>query len=207
MSVKTLLVDVGGVLLNENPDFWDLLRREFHAPVNVEALFFGPGSPWPECRTGALDYSEYMRRVAEQLGMDPGLLAELADRHEWMLNQPMAEWTRGVRRRGLEVILVSNADLTLEARLRSFGLDDVFDAVVNSARVGAAKPDPDIYRRALELTASSPSECLFVDDREKNCAAARELGMEALVFVDTEQFVQEVRRRHAGEVWVGPGAR
>lgn len=204
MSVKTLLVDVGGVLLSERPEFWKMLQRDFHAPVDVESLFYGPGSPWPECRTGALDHIEYTRRVAEQLGMDPARLAELRERHEWVLNQPMAAWVRDIHRRGLEVILVSNADLTLEERLRAFGLDDVFDAVVNSARVGSAKPDAVIYRRALELTESAPSECLFVDDREKNCAVARELGLQTLVFCDMAQFLQELQRRHAGEAWLVP---
>ncbi len=204
MSVRTLLVDVGGVLLRERPEFWDLLQREFHAPVDVESLFYGPGSPWAECRTGALDYMEYTRRVAEQLGMDSAILADLRERHEWVLNQPMAAWVRDTHRRGLEVILVSNADLTLEERLRAFGLNDVFDAVVNSARVGSAKPDPGIYRHAMKLTESAPSECLFVDDREKNCRVAHELGLQTLVFCDIDQFCREVQQRYAAEAWLIP---
>lgn len=201
MRVKTLLVDVGGVLLSSNPAFWEMLQRDWGAPAHVEDLFYGPESPWPACRTGAIDYAEYMRRVADQLGMDSAVLTELRDRHEWVVNERMAQWVRDVHRGGLEVILVSNADTTLEERLQKFALDDAFDAVVNSARVGAAKPDPAIYRRALELTESAPPQCLFVDDRESNLIVARDLGLHAVLFGDLEQFLRDLRRLAPGEPW------
>ena len=204
MSVTALLVDVGGVLLSENPLFWEVLRRDFHAPVDVEGLFYGPDSPWPACRTGALDYREYTRRVADELGMSPTVLVELRERHEWVLNQRMATWVRRAHQRGAKVILVSNADLTLEDRIRAFGLDDVKDAVVNSARVGSAKPDPEIYRHALALAESPPHECLFVDDREKNCAVASALGLQTLLYCDSDQFFRELQQRYTGEAWLVP---
>ena len=54
-------------------------------------------------------------------------------------------------------------------------IDEIFEVVVDSAFVGMRKPDPEIYEldaaRSLELP---PAEaCLFVDDLERNCDAAR----------------------------------
>ncbi|MER8009373.1 HAD-IA family hydrolase [Streptomyces sp. NPDC094149] len=82
------------------------------------------------------------------------------------------------------VVLVSNAALELEADLDSLGLGDLADHVVNSARVGLAKPDPRIYRLAADLAGVHPERCLFVDDSEENVGAAAALGMNAVHYRD-----------------------
>lgn len=46
------------------------------------------------------------------------------------------------------------------------------------------KPDPAAYQHACHALGVEPSACLFVDDRESNCAAAREQGMDAVRFTD-----------------------
>ena len=80
------------------------------------------------------------------------------------------------------LVLVSNAALELESDLHSMGLSDLADHVVNSARVGLAKPDPRIFRLAAELAGTAPERCLFVDDSEENVAAAAALGMRCVHF-------------------------
>ena len=55
------------------------------------------------------------------------------------------------------------------------------------------KPDPKIYELTLERLGGIPAEeCVFVDDIDLNCAAARELGMTAVLFETTEQARAEV---------------
>ena len=73
-------------------------------------------------------------------------------------------------------------------------VDEIFETVVDSAFVGLRKPDPAIYELTLErLDGIAAAECLFIDDTEVNCVAARELGMSAIHFRDTEQAIAEVR--------------
>lgn len=78
------------------------------------------------------------------------------------------------------VALVSNATTRLELDLDRQGLSGVADAVVNTARIGVAKPDPRVYRIAAERVGTVAGRCLFVDDTEANVAAARREGMAAL---------------------------
>ena len=54
------------------------------------------------------------------------------------------------------------------------------------------KPDPRIYRLAVDLTQRDPRECLFVDDRPLNVAAARRVGMPAIRFESAAQLRQEL---------------
>ena len=66
--------------------------------------------------------------------------------------------------------------------------------MVDSAFVGLRKPEPEIYELTLERLGGGlrAEECLFVDDFEINCAAARELGMTAVCFETAEQAIPEL---------------
>lgn len=64
-------------------------------------------------------------------------------------------------------------------------VDELFQAVVDSSAVGLRKPDPRIYRLALEtLDVSRPEDTAFLDDFEPNVVAARALGMHGVLVGD-----------------------
>lgn len=60
----------------------------------------------------------------------------------------------------------------------------LFDNLVLSFREGCAKPEPEIYRRALAKMSVKPAEAFFVDDRPENVAGALAVGMDAVPFTD-----------------------
>lgn len=65
-------------------------------------------------------------------------------------------------------------------RIRKFGLRRIFRLFVSSCFVGFRKPEPDIYRLALELTQIPAEECCFIDDRALNLEVAAKLGMHTI---------------------------
>jgi putative hydrolase of the HAD superfamily len=87
--------------------------------------------------------------------------------------------TRGA---GMRVIVVSNWDISLAGVLERVGLAPLIDGVVTSAAVGARKPDPAIFMRALALAGARPAECVHVGDSlAEDVAGARAAGIEALL--------------------------
>ena len=56
----------------------------------------------------------------------------------------------------------------------------LFDAVIESSKVGVRKPDPRIYRMMCELLAVKPEACVYLDDLGINCKPAAQLGMVAI---------------------------
>jgi putative hydrolase of the HAD superfamily len=80
-----------------------------------------------------------------------------------------------LRRRGLALAVVSNWDFELPDRLCGLGLDDL--VVVTSAQAGSPKPDPAVFRRALELLQVHPERALHVGDSDADEAGARAAGM------------------------------
>jgi putative hydrolase of the HAD superfamily len=78
--------------------------------------------------------------------------------------------------------VVSNWDCSLPEVLAGVGLGGAVDAIVTSAEVGAAKPEPGIFEAALERIGSRPDRALFVGDSpETDVLGAREAGIAAVL--------------------------
>jgi len=78
--------------------------------------------------------------------------------------------------------ILSNADSSLRERLKTDGIHDLFDDIVCSAEVGMAKPEAAIFALSAERLGLEPGECVFVDDLDANVEAARQVGMQGLLF-------------------------
>lgn len=63
-----------------------------------------------------------------------------------------------------------------------------FDAIVESGSLGFAKPDAEIYEYTADQLGVRFDECVFTDDREEYCQAARAVGMQAIHYQSFTQF-------------------
>ena len=92
------------------------------------------------------------------------------------------EGLAGLRSRGHRLVVVSNWDCSLPDWLGSTGLLELVDGVVTSAEVGAAKPDPEVFRRALALAGVDGGGAVHVGDSiENDVAGARAAGIRAIL--------------------------
>jgi HAD superfamily hydrolase (TIGR01509 family) len=83
---------------------------------------------------------------------------------------------RSLRRRGLALAVVGNWDMALPEHLSALGLGDL--PVFSSAAVGAAKPDPAPFLRALEALGVRPDRALHIGDDEVDRLGAEAAGMQ-----------------------------
>ncbi len=70
-----------------------------------------------------------------------------------------------------------------------------FHGLILSYEVGAAKPDTAIFKLALKKAGVRPDEAVFVDDQKVNVEAARDIGIDAIQFVNSAQLLEEFRER------------
>ena len=81
------------------------------------------------------------------------------------------------------IALLSNDILEWSIFLRRFhGIEPIVDAAFISSDLGYRKPDPEIYRIALDKLDAKPSECIFIDDYPGRVEVARELGIVSILF-------------------------
>jgi putative hydrolase of the HAD superfamily len=90
-----------------------------------------------------------------------------------------------LRRAGARLVVVSNWDVSLHEVLARTGLAALVDGAITSAELGAAKPAPAIFARALELAGGvAPDRALHAGDSvEADVAGARAAGIEAVLVV------------------------
>jgi epoxide hydrolase-like predicted phosphatase len=111
-------------------------------------------------------------------------------------NRPMIDLVRELRGGGIRAALLTNNVREWEPlwRAKLPEVDELFELVVDSAFVGLRKPDPAIYSLTLErLGGVAADRCVFVDDLEVNCDAARELGMTAVRYENPGQAIPAIR--------------
>jgi putative hydrolase of the HAD superfamily len=87
-----------------------------------------------------------------------------------------------LRAAGVRLVAASNWDVSLHEQLDRTGLTPLLDGAVSSAEVGAPKPDPEIFVRALALAGAGPEEALHVgDDVEADVGGALAAGLEPVL--------------------------
>jgi putative hydrolase of the HAD superfamily len=87
-----------------------------------------------------------------------------------------------LRAKGLTIGVVSNWDTRLKIICDGLGLTRLVDFIVISAEVGVRKPDPGIFRMALEKAGVRPSDAIHIGDLpEEDCEGARRAGITPLL--------------------------
>ena len=120
------------------------------------------------------------RHAREAFDLEGALMASLRFRPY----PEVAEVLRALRVRGTQLVVVSNWDVSLHDALAQTGLGALVHGVVTSAEVGATKPDPYIFRRALVLAGVRPEDALHVGDSvEHDVEGARAAGVEPVLVV------------------------
>jgi putative hydrolase of the HAD superfamily len=192
-GIRGVIFDFGGVI-SENFDPVTARAHEQELgiePNTLEAALFDC-EPWLEVSQGRISEELYRARFGAGLPrpVSPERLAAL-----WKfvfeltgIRPGVPELIAETRARGLRVALLSNERLSLRTTLERWHLAPLFDCIVISAEVGMRKPDPAIYRHAAEGLALPAGTCVFIDDREGNVLAAREVGMHALRFESLDQL-------------------
>ncbi len=181
-----MLFDVGGVLLTNG---WDhsqraLVLQRFHLDsAEFEARHARVGTAWQQGEISVADYlsetvfhaprsffpDEFFAAICAQSKPQSngalGILAELAATNQCLLGA-----------------LNTEARETNEYRFDCFELRKYFQVALSSCYLGLCKPEPEIYRRALDILGRPAERILFIDDRPENVAGAEAAGMKAVRF-------------------------
>ena len=82
---------------------------------------------------------------------------------------------------GTRIVAVSNEGRELaEHRIDKFELPNLMDSFIVSSFVGYRKPDPNIFKMALDIAQVKPSEIIYIDDRQMLSEAAAKMGLKCL---------------------------
>jgi putative hydrolase of the HAD superfamily len=149
---------------------------------------------FPEDENGF--WTHYAYRMLLHLGCEDAFAVELAPvMHQKMSTEhnpvnwipdEVPETLSALRQAGLRLGLLTNRDKPVNEELAQWGLSDYFDMALTAGEVSAWKPDPLIFRHALERMAADPAASLYVGDNYyADIVGAQRAGMRA-VLLDPE---------------------
>lgn len=197
MKIKTLLVDVGGVLVRtmdtSKRGVWE--KKLGMQPGQLTELVFQiePAEP---ATIGKATENEIWKDVAHRYSLrhaDLNLL--IKDFYAGnKLNREFYDYINKIRT-DFKTVLFTNAwDNARKIYTERYGLNKISDEMIVSAEVGLRKPDKRFYKYALSHLNSEPHETLFVDDTLENIKAAKLLGIHTVLFIDASSAIQEINK-------------
>lgn len=170
----TFLFDIGNVLLKLHfENFHRKVLGQANAPLpsSLDAL----KDPF---ETGALSDEEFVARSVELLGPDltPEIFTE-AWQDIFSLNDPMWDVVRMLHQGKHRLILFSNTNgIHTRYFLSKYPEFSLFDHHHFSQEVGAIKPHPEFYQKAVDTYQLDPADTLYLDDLPENIATGKEFG-------------------------------
>ena len=205
-QITTVISDFGGVLTTPLVQSFAAVQDETGIPFErlaqaMAAIEQRDGRhPLFELETGRLTEAGFLRKLGDELEPMLGHRPALHRFREIYFdalhpNEPMIDLMREAKAGGFRMGLLTNNVREWEPLWRSMlPVDEIFEVVVDSGFVGCRKPDREIYDLTLERIGNPPpEECLFIDDTDVNCDAARDLGMSAVHYQHNDQAIPEIR--------------
>ena len=195
MMVNTVIFDIGNVLIDFD---WDgFIHRMF--PGREELITELDEAVWGSGRWDRLDAGDPPEEVfANIIAHDPKHEQELrkvfANVGDTLKKRPATpKWLTDLKARGYRVLYLSNYSRYVMG-LNPDVLDflPLMDGGMFSCDVKLIKPDPRIYECLIERYELVPSECVFIDDIERNVKAGRECGFHAIQFRTLEQAQRDL---------------
>lgn len=189
---RVILFDVLETLVTE--PFYDAIPRFFGLSLD-ELLLAKHPTAWVEFEEGRITEAEYLARYfRDGRAVDAaGLRACIAAAYQWI--DGMQELLAELHAAGCELHALSNYPTWYRLIDEKLKLSRYLRWTFVSCRTGIRKPDPQAFLRAAAALKVPPSQCLFVDDRPVNVAAARDVGMDAVLKQDARQVRAELAKR------------
>jgi len=197
-EVRAVLWDFGGVILSSPFEAFASYERQEGLPDGFlrQLNATNPDSnAWARLERSDVDlagFAELYEAEAAAAGhrIDAGAVLALLSGE---LRPAMVQALRRIRGEGLVQACLTNNVAGMEAaRPELAEVMDIFDAVLESSKLGVRKPDPRFYDLALEAVDVTPTEAVFLDDLGINLKPARVLGITTIKVVDPDEALAEL---------------
>lgn len=198
-ELSTIIFDLGEVIVDLDTQ---AVLKEFHQLTGLDGVTLKDrliNTPFLfQYETGQIDDKTFVQEMNSTLGAN---ISYEAFKHAWNLmikDIPLnrLEFIRELKKTH-QVLILSNTNYMHEDKFEKImeerigqTMMDLADIAYYSHRIGYRKPHLDIYEFVIDENMLDPSKSLFLDDREDNILAAREVGLKAEQVLFPDQIFQ-----------------
>ena len=196
--IKTIIFDIGGVLIDIHPE---RTYQYLSDSADVEVSMVKESFPWDahdQYERGIMNNEDWFITYKESLPQ-PCCLKRSDFWNAWKLLLGEEKNTVNILEalnKQYSIWLLSNTNpkhIQDEIEKR-YLFPSLVNGAVYSFDVGVRKPEKEIYEIAMQRANANPQECLFIDDLLENIQAAKQIGIEGIHFISSEQLKQELVR-------------
>ena len=195
-SSKVIFCDIGGVLLT---DGWGHVARQAAAKefeLDYVAMDLLHDFIFNTYEIGKISLDNYLNTVVfnqprnftkeDFTAFMYSQSSELPDMLQWL-----KEWKK--ENPQIRIMAINNEGQELnDYRIKKFQLHECFDVFISSCKVNMRKPDPGIYKLALDIAHIEPYQCIYFDDRQMLVEQAQKhhlKGFQHKSFLETKQII------------------
>ncbi len=195
MAIRVVVFDIGGVL-EITPDTGWVEKWEANLHLKPGELDGRLMDVWRDGSSGNISEEEVEKGIGKIMGMDQAqvdaLMSDLWEEYLGELNVELASYFSSLRPR-YKTALLSNSFVGARRREQErYHFDEMTDLIIYSHEEGIAKPERRIFELTCERLGVQPAEVIFLDDHVRSVAAARELGIHAILFQNNAQAIADI---------------
>ena len=192
--IKVIFFDLGGVLFtNGTKKFVAYVSNKYRLNKEHIKSVIDTGEIPDAYREGRIGREQFWNKVQHELNLPEDI--ETLER-EWIEGYELIEETRDIiqelSKKYKVYFLSDNVKERVEAVDKKFNFLSWFEDGVFSHDVGVRKPNPKIYRIALQNANVKPEEAVFIDDKESALKPAKEMGMITILFEEPEKLREQL---------------
>ena len=189
--IKAIIFDYGGVLSVEGSlsSFGEIYAPKLGVdPEEFTRLII---DNWSKARINKMDSKMFWLNLSKFLKIDQKIFRK--DFMEFSgFKHEVLDLIKKLKNNYKLGLLSNHIEDWLEEIIAEHKLNEVFDIITTSYKTRIAKPDISIFKEIVEQLGVNPTECIYIDDLEKNIPPAKELGMKTILFKNFEQLKKEL---------------
>ena len=197
MKIDTIIFDLGGVLIDWNPEY--VFLKEFNGDKVKMEWFFNNicTSEWNEEQ----DKGKLIKIATEErIKLFPEyekLIRMFYGRWKEMLRGEISgtiKILKKLKNQNYRLIALTNwGSETFPIALERFEFLKLFEGIVVSGQIKMLKPFKEIYEYTLRKYNLNPANCIFIDDRLSNVEGAIKCGINGIQFISPEKLITELK--------------
>ncbi len=185
MAINTVIFDMDGLLIDSEP-IWQKATNKVFEGLNIKL------SDEQYHITTGLRTNEFLQHWFRVFKIDEKLLQQVEDEivalviDEVKTTKPLMAGVNYIidffKKRTFKVgLATSSPPILIDGVLKTFGLENSFDAIASANFCNYGKPNPEVYLYCANLLQSTPNECLCFEDSINGMIAAKAAKMQCVV--------------------------
>jgi len=205
-AITTLFIDIGNVLLNDGWDHAARKRAAKHFAIKWREMEMRHGLVFELHEEGKLTFENYLDLVVfyEKRSFTRSQFRSFMCEQSQAFPAMIGLIKMIKKQYGLKVVVVSNESREINAyRIKEFKLGGFVDFFVSSCFVGLRKPDPEIFRLALDLAQVRPEHVIYLDNTPMFIGIAQGLGIRSILHTGYKSTCVSLASLGLGLTWEG----